>query len=407
MNPLLISGFGTSINVDKRKLIIQNKLQNKKYEFYPHKINYDSIIIDGHTGNITFESMRWLMKHNIQLTLLNWNGNLLAATLPESANSGKLRIKQYQKYLDEKIRYEIAEKIVFSKVNSSVNLLKELSNFYEIDFKKVTKIVEKEFETYKKTLKTEKKPNLSTLMALEGRIAMLYFKNLVEIFTKLAPEFNFQTRWVQENRKNYNAADEINALLNYGYSILESEIRKILNSYGLDPEIGYLHAVSPSRKPLVYDFQELFRWIIDLSVIQLLESTPKIKKSDFILTENYHIRLKQHIASLLINKIKDNFRIKVPYNRKNYYYETILDNKISKLSLFISGKNKKIDFDIPKISLKRNDTILLKEKILNMTIEERKRLGINKSTLFYLKKNIKDRNNVKIYQKIVDKIVQN
>ena len=28
MNPLLISGFGTSINVDKRKLIIQNKLKN-------------------------------------------------------------------------------------------------------------------------------------------------------------------------------------------------------------------------------------------------------------------------------------------------------------------------------------------------------------------------------------------
>src|SRR2546428_14007089 len=96
MNPLLISGFGTSINVDKRKLIIHNKLKNEKLEFYPHQISNDRVIIDGHTGNITFESMRWLMKHDIHLTLLNWIGNLLANTLPEEPKSSRLRLKQYQ-----------------------------------------------------------------------------------------------------------------------------------------------------------------------------------------------------------------------------------------------------------------------------------------------------------------------
>ena len=94
MNPLLITGFGTSINVDKRKLIITNRLKGTRLEFYPHKINHDGIIIDGHTGNITFEAMRWLMKHNINLTLLNWNGQLLANVLPEQPKSGKLRVKQ-------------------------------------------------------------------------------------------------------------------------------------------------------------------------------------------------------------------------------------------------------------------------------------------------------------------------
>ena len=44
MNPLLITGFGTSINVDKRKLIITNKLKDTRLEFYPHKINHDGII---------------------------------------------------------------------------------------------------------------------------------------------------------------------------------------------------------------------------------------------------------------------------------------------------------------------------------------------------------------------------
>ncbi len=126
MNPLLISGFGTSINVEKRKLIIQNKLKNQRLEFYPHKIDHDSIILDGHSGTITFDSMRWLMKHGINLTLLNWNGRLLGITLPESPVSGKLRIKQYQKYLDYKTRYKIAEKIVKNKIESSINLLEKI-----------------------------------------------------------------------------------------------------------------------------------------------------------------------------------------------------------------------------------------------------------------------------------------
>ena len=149
---------------------------------------------------------------------------------------------------------------------------------------------------------------------------------------------------------------------------------------------------------------ELFRWIVDLSVVQLLESTPKIKKSDFITTENYHIRLKDSLASLLIDKIRDNFKIKVPYKGKNYYYENILSDNISKLSLYIYEKNKNIIFDIPNLYFKRNDYLSIKEKILKMTPENRKKLGINKSTLFYMKKNIQEGKNIKIYDKIIKKL---
>ena len=102
-----------------------------------------------------------------------------------------------------------------------------------------------------------------------------------------------------------NASDPINALFNYGYGILESMIRKDINVIGLDVSIGYLHDIAPSKHPLVYDLQELFRYVVDYSVIELLET--KIKKSDFITTENYHIRLRPDTAKLLIEKIKNNF----------------------------------------------------------------------------------------------------
>jgi CRISPR/Cas system-associated endonuclease Cas1 len=59
--------------------------------------------------------------------------------------------------------------------------------------------------------------------------------------------------------------------LNYGYSILEAEIRGDVNAVGLDSAIGFLHELTESKTPLIYDTQELFRWLVDLSVIQLLE----------------------------------------------------------------------------------------------------------------------------------------
>ena len=123
MNPLLISGFGTNISVDKRRLIIQNKLDNQRYEYYPHQIKHDSVIVDGHTGSISFEAMRWLVKHNIPIAMLNWNGNLLSVTLPKETVSSKLRLRQYEIYQDEERRYGIAYPIVKEKVKHSISLL--------------------------------------------------------------------------------------------------------------------------------------------------------------------------------------------------------------------------------------------------------------------------------------------
>ena len=88
-------------------------------------------------------------------------------------------------------------------------------------------------------------------MTYEGRIAGIYLENLTKIFNKLNPEFNFTGRKNKSNSRNYNPSDEINALLNYGYAILESEIRKAINAVGLDYSIGFLYEINQSRTPLV------------------------------------------------------------------------------------------------------------------------------------------------------------
>ena len=143
-----------------------------------------------------------------------------------------------------------------------------------VDIVSIRKAAEKEDLFLLNIMKNSENQDISKsikqLMTYEGRIAGIYHSNMTAIFNQLSPEFNFTGRKNKTNSRNYNASDEINALLNYGYAILESEIRKAINAIGLDYSIGFLHEINQSRTPLVYDIQELFRWLIDVSVIQLL-----------------------------------------------------------------------------------------------------------------------------------------
>jgi CRISPR-associated protein Cas1 len=199
-----------------------------------------------------------------------------------------------------------------------------------------------------------------------------------------------------------NASDEINALLNYSYSLLESVIGKYVNAIGLDFSIGYLHEITKSKTPLVYDIQELFRYISDLSVIELLE-TKKLKKSSFIITENYHIRLKPETSKFLIEKFKVNLNKRYPFNNKYYALETIILETVRKIANYISGDSKTFHLMIPEFSLEHIESDAI-DKLLTMTTEERKAKGINKSILWYQRNNLKMGKNIKIYNKVKVKI---
>ena len=75
---------------------------------------------------------------------------------------------------------------------------------------------------------------------------------------------------------------------------------------------------------MVYDIQELFRWIIDISVTQALEEK-KIQKEDFIITENYHTRLEEDVTKSLIEKTNSSFNVIYNYkNNKQNSYQIIL-----------------------------------------------------------------------------------
>ncbi len=233
---------------------------------------------------------------------------------------------------------------------------------------------------------------------------MIYWDQLAKIFNSLYPQFNYKGRKNKSYSWNMNASGEINALLNYGYAILEAQVKKYINSIGLDSAVGYLHELAPSKTPLAYDLQELYRWIVDLSIIQLLEEK-KLKKSDFIVTENYHIRLRDSTAKMLIDRIKANFNARTLYKGRNTTYDTILQDNIQQLANYLQDKSKQLTFNIPTMLSNRDDDADVRDYLLKMTPEERRELGINRNTLWYIKKNIRDGKTIALYDKVKAKLV--
>ena len=269
--------------------------------------------------------------------------------------------------------------------------MKELSKFYDIDFQTINKDIQRiDYD------------NINSLMMYEGRIASAYWTELLKIFNRLAPDYHLETRKNLSYSWNMNASDPIKALLNYGYAILESMVGKDINAIGFDVSIGYLHEIAPSKHPLVYDLQELFRYVVDYSVIELLEM--KLKRSDFITIENYHIRLKPNTAKLLIEKIKENFNKRYEFRNKHYALDVIMFENTTELNRYILGKVKTLEFKIPDIAISRDDTMDMRNKILSIDPQRRKGLKINKSTLWYPQKKIREGKIIKMYNRTKVKI---
>jgi CRISPR-associated protein Cas1 len=101
--------------------------------------------------------------------------------------------------------------------------------------------------------------------------------------------------------RNRHATHPVNAMLNYAYAVLESQIRIATIAQGLDPTIGYLHSCRPGRAALVYDLMEPLRPQVDHLVLSFVRSRT-LSPSDFVLGTNgvcrLHLQLAREVAGL-------------------------------------------------------------------------------------------------------------
>ena len=398
MNPLYLSGFNVFLGVDRARLQVRDGIrapdvEPQRFEIQPRNAHFDSVIIDGHSGSLSLDAMKWLMRYNIPIFVLDYNGTLLSSTLPREPVNGPLKIAQVEAYEDSRKRFYIAKKLIEAKAQRTLDTMKWLELRYgKSDKKKIE--LDHELE------RLEKSGDLRNLMMVEGRIADVYWRYLQHI---LPSKFGFVSRIRETHQRN--ASDPVNCLLNYGYAILESECRKALNSVGLDPTIGFLHEPRQVKSALVYDFQEPFRWLVDTTVVSCLESR-YFGKKNFFRTDDYVLRLRPEAMRKLIDTLRPRFNSTVSYKGKNYSWDTVIQMKAQELANYIQEKRKEVNFDQPSPVLLRDDLQAIRNYILSLTTAEARKHGVGKSTLHDLRKHARNPEPFRVYKKVANRLAR-
>jgi CRISPR-associated protein Cas1 len=104
---------------------------------------------------------------------------------------------------------------------------------------------------------------LDEVRGLEGSAAAAYFAAFGDLL--LSGEFGF------DGRNKRPPRDPVNAVLSFCYALLTTQCAAALEGVGLDPQVGFLHALRPGRNALALDLIEEFRaWWADRLVLSLL-----------------------------------------------------------------------------------------------------------------------------------------
>ena len=128
-------------------------------------------------------------------------------------------------------------------------------------------------------------PSLDHLRGLEGIAAEIYFSVFGKMMTGPAQDFAFTLR---TRRPPW---DRTNAILSFVYSIGTSDCVAALEGVGLDPQLGFLHAMRPGRPALALDLVEEFRSVILDRLCLSAINRRQITVGDFESQEGGSVRL--------------------------------------------------------------------------------------------------------------------
>jgi CRISPR-associated protein Cas1 len=179
-----------------------------------------------------------------------------------------------------------------------------------------------------------------------------------------------------------------------------------INAIGLEPSVGFLHDFSDyqTKQSLVYDLQEPFRWLCDVSVVEAFESAT-LKLSDFYFTgDDYRYKFEAEAKQRFINQLRERFNAGITYKSRVLKWDTVIEQKTSELGRFLTGKSSTLDFVEPTPRLERHDDREIRARILALTSSQSKQLKIGKSTLHHLRINAKSNSSFKIYRKVRTKL---
>jgi CRISPR-associated protein Cas1 len=159
-----------------------------------------------------------------------------------------LRIAQHQAFATPAAAANMARQIVVAKILNSRTLLLDTAK----DRPEQSEILRSvAAQLADDAASADGVTDLDHLRGIEGNAARRY----LTVLGQLPRQQTFQFT----KRSRRPPTDPMNALLSYLYALLRTRCVGAAETVGLDPQLGYLHAVRPGRPSLALDLMEEFR----------------------------------------------------------------------------------------------------------------------------------------------------
>jgi CRISPR-associated protein Cas1 len=198
-------------------------------------------------AHITNEAMATLLREDIPVAIVGWNGAYLGGFQPTGPSHGAWRMKQYAAQQDADFALQQAGRVVAAKIYNQRRVLQRMAANRSQD---LTSDLD-----YMSSLLSDssRSRSIDELRGFEGAASARYFQQ----WASFLPEaFPFERR---STRPPLNA---VNACISFGATLLYNEMTAYLHSHGLDAALGLLHITEDGRWSLALDLMEPFRPVL-------------------------------------------------------------------------------------------------------------------------------------------------
>lgn len=201
-------------------------------------------------SQITTQAVRLCMDNDVGVHWITSGGRYMAS-LTTPAGKVQRRIRQYEALRDSSFKLRLAKLLAVSKMSAQLRFVLRATRG---DSDKREKI-KSQANVIREALRgLANASNVDELRGYEGIAGAAYFAAFpCLILDEMKPDLDFSER----NRRP--PKDRVNALLGFGYALLQTKVMQAILNVGLEPSFGFYHTPRSAAYPLVLDMMELFR----------------------------------------------------------------------------------------------------------------------------------------------------
>lgn len=251
-----------------------------------------SVVCFGRVG-VSLPLMHRLADDAIALVLLDETGRYKARLEGGASGNVLLRRAQHLQSLNAGFCLQTARAFVAGKVKNSRQVL--LRGAREAKVEVEAAALTRGAQNLAATLRAlPGAVDMDTLRGLEGDAARQYFEKL-----PLLVRADLRDVFSMDGRSRRPPRDRFNALLSFLYSMWMNDCRSAVETVGLDPQVGFLHALRPGRAALALDLMEEFRPFADRLALSLV-NRGQLGADDFRMHEGGGVSLQAEARKAVV-----------------------------------------------------------------------------------------------------------